>query len=50
MPWYRKHYTCPCGTQWWDEWDCLRIPGEAAQHSGMMPPSHSEMMSPTVPG
>ena len=23
MPWYRKHYTCPCGTQWWDEWDCL---------------------------
>src|ERR1700736_4826102 len=23
MPWFRKHHTCPCGTQWWDEWDCL---------------------------
>lgn len=21
--WFRKHYTCPCGTEWWDEWDCL---------------------------
>ena len=25
------------------------IPGEAARYSGMMPPTHSEMMSPTVP-
>ena len=24
MPWFRKHHTCPCGTDWWDEWDCLR--------------------------
>ena len=23
MPWYRKHYTCPCGAEWYDEWDCL---------------------------
>lgn len=23
MPWYRKHYACPCGTEWEDEWDCL---------------------------
>ena len=23
MPWFRKHHTCPCGTNWWDEWDCL---------------------------
>ena len=22
-PWFRKHHTCPCGTDWWDEWDCL---------------------------
>lgn len=27
----------------------VRIPGEAAQDSGMMSPSHSEMMPPTVP-
>ena len=24
MPWFRKHHACPCGTDWWDEWDCLR--------------------------
>ena len=23
MPWFRKHHACPCGTSWWDEWDCL---------------------------
>jgi hypothetical protein len=23
MPWFRKHHTCPRGTDWWDEWDCL---------------------------
>ena len=23
MPWFRKHHACPCGTDWWDEWDCL---------------------------
>ncbi len=23
MTWFNKHYTCPCGTQWWDEHDCL---------------------------
>ncbi len=23
MPWFRKHHTCLCGTDWWDEWDCL---------------------------
>jgi len=23
MPWFRKHHTCPCGSRWWDEWDCL---------------------------
>ena len=23
MPWFRKHYNCPCGTDWSDEWDCL---------------------------
>jgi hypothetical protein len=23
MPRFRKHHTCPCGTDWWDEWDCL---------------------------
>jgi hypothetical protein len=23
MPWFRKHHTCHCGTDWWDEWDCL---------------------------
>ena len=21
--WYLKRYTCDCGTQWEDEWDCL---------------------------
>lgn len=21
--WYSKHYTCDCGYQWEDEWDCL---------------------------
>jgi hypothetical protein len=26
----------------------LPIPGEAARYSGMMPPTHSEMISPTV--
>jgi hypothetical protein len=29
--------------------DVLRIPGEAAHHSGMKPPTNSEMISPTVP-
>jgi hypothetical protein len=28
---------------------CLPIPGEAARRSGMMPPTHSEMISPAVP-
>ena len=23
MPWFRKHHACPCGADWWDEWDCL---------------------------
>ncbi|MDP3074740.1 hypothetical protein [Bradyrhizobium sp.] len=23
MAWYRRHYTCPCGISWWDEWSCL---------------------------
>jgi hypothetical protein len=23
MPGFRKHHACPCGTDWWDEWDCL---------------------------
>ena len=23
MPWFRKHHACPCGTDWWDEWDSL---------------------------
>jgi hypothetical protein len=23
MPWFRKHHARPCGTAWWDEWDCL---------------------------
>src|ERR1019366_7394369 len=23
MPWFRKHHSCPCGTDWWEEWDCL---------------------------
>jgi hypothetical protein len=23
MPWYRKHYECGNGHEWWDEWDCL---------------------------
>ena len=23
MPWFRKHHTCPCGADWWDEWDYL---------------------------
>jgi hypothetical protein len=23
MPWFRKHHTCPCGSAWWDEWDCI---------------------------
>ncbi len=27
----------------------LPIPGEAAPYSGMMSPTHSEMISPTVP-
>ncbi len=27
----------------------LRIPDEAARDSGMMSPTHSEMMSPTIP-
>jgi hypothetical protein len=31
------------------EFITLPIPGEAAPHSGMMPPTHSEMISPTVP-
>jgi len=21
MTWFRKHYSCPCGTSWWDEWE-----------------------------
>jgi hypothetical protein len=29
--------------------ESLRIPGEAARRSGMMPPTNSEMISPTVP-
>jgi hypothetical protein len=31
----------------WPEW--VPIPGEAARRSGMMPPTDSEMISPTVP-
>ena len=27
----------------------MPIPAEAARHSGMMPPTDSEMISPTVP-
>ena len=23
MPWFRKHHACPCGTDWWDEWESL---------------------------
>ena len=23
MTWFRKHHTCECGSDWWDEWDCL---------------------------
>jgi len=23
MRWFRKHHTCPCRADWWDEWDCL---------------------------
>lgn len=23
MTWYRKHHTCECGAEWWDEWDFL---------------------------
>jgi hypothetical protein len=23
MPWFRKRHACPCGADWWDEWDCL---------------------------
>jgi hypothetical protein len=23
MPWFRKHHICPCGADWWHEWDCL---------------------------
>ena len=23
MPWFRKHHTCPCGTDWWDEWESV---------------------------
>ena len=23
MTWFRKHHTCDCGAEWWDEWDCL---------------------------
>lgn len=23
MAWYRKHHSCPCGQEWWDEWDSL---------------------------
>ena len=23
MRWFRKHHTCPCGEDWWDEWDYL---------------------------
>lgn len=22
LPWYENHYTCSCGQQWTDEWDC----------------------------
>jgi len=29
--------------------DNVLIPGEGAHDSGMMPPTHSEMISPTVP-
>jgi hypothetical protein len=23
LPSLTIHHTCPCGTNWWDEWDCL---------------------------
>jgi len=23
MTWFRKHHSCPCGTDWWDEWCSL---------------------------
>ena len=27
MPWFRKHHTCPCGTDWWDEWESCALTG-----------------------
>ena len=32
-----------------DDKNIMPIPGEAAPHSGMMSPTDSEMISPTVP-
>src|SRR5580704_17446509 len=40
MPWFRKHHTCPCGTNWWDEWDCLCNDRCAACDAEIEPEEH----------
>ena len=40
MPWFRKHHTCPCGTDWWDEWDCLCVDRCPACNAEIEPDQH----------
>jgi hypothetical protein len=43
MPWFRKHHTCPCGTDWWDEWECLCNDRCPACNAEIEPDEHEEI-------
>jgi Protein of unknown function (DUF3768) len=43
MSWFRKHRTCPCGTDWWDEWECLCNDRCPACNAKIEPDEHEEI-------
>src|ERR1700720_1122066 len=57
MPWFRKHHTCPCGTDWWDEWNCLcndRCPTcdaeiEPDEHEAIQGAKSAKTQNPPIP-
>jgi hypothetical protein len=46
MPWFRKHHACPCGTDWWDEWDCLCNDRCATCDAEIEPDEHEAIRAP----
>jgi phosphatidylserine/phosphatidylglycerophosphate/cardiolipin synthase-like enzyme len=57
MPWFRKHHTCPCGTDWRDEWDCFyndRCPTcdvkiEPDEHEAIQGAKSAKTQNPPIP-